>query len=152
MQLQRGIVRDDHPLQAAELAGRLEPVLLEQLQARLLVRAQRVALAAGAVEREHLQLAQPLARRVAADQRLDLAQDRVVPAERELGLQSLLERGDAEVVEARYLALRELFVREIRERRAVPERDRLTQRGGTSRRVECRRRLDGALEADDVDA
>ena len=60
--------------------------------ARGLVGVERLGLASRAVEREHQLAAQPLAQRVLGDQRLELADQLSVAAERELGVDAPLER------------------------------------------------------------
>ena len=59
-------------LELAQPLARLDPELLDQLPARVLVRLQRVGLPVGAVEREHQLRAQALAVRVLVDQPLEL--------------------------------------------------------------------------------
>ena len=49
----------------------------------------------------------------------------VVPAELDLGLQPILERGQPELVEPGDLVLEERLEREIGERRPAPERERV---------------------------
>ncbi len=65
--VERGIVREDPPLQLAELLARLEPELLDERLARVAgTTAERVGLAARAVEREHQLAGEALAQRVLA--------------------------------------------------------------------------------------
>ena len=67
---QRRILREDRPLERAQPLARLDPELVDERAARVLVGLQRVGLAVAAVEREHQLAAQPLAVRVLGDQRL----------------------------------------------------------------------------------
>ncbi len=53
---------------------------------------QRLGLAVGAVEGEHELAPEPLAQRVPSDERLQLADELSVAAEREVGLDPLFER------------------------------------------------------------
>jgi hypothetical protein len=120
-----GILREDRPFELAQPVARLDAQLLDELPAGVLVDLQRVGLPVAAVQREHELRAQALAVRVGGDQRLQLADDLRVPAELELRLDELLERGHAQVVQARDLALREGLVGEVVERAAAPEGERL---------------------------
>ena len=67
------VLLQDAALQRAQPGGRLEPELLVERRAERPVGAERLGLAAGAVEAEHQLAAQPLAQRVARDERLELA-------------------------------------------------------------------------------
>ena len=71
---------------------------------------------------------QPLAQRVLGDERLELADELRVAAEREVGVDPLLERREAELLEPDDRGLRERLVGEVGERGAAPERERLAQR------------------------
>ena len=58
-----------------------------------------------------------------ADERLELGNELGVAAEGEVGLDPLLESGQAQLLEASDLALRERLGREVRKRRSAPERE-----------------------------
>ena len=116
---------EDAPLQLGELLARLEPELVDERRARVAVRRERLGLAARAVQRQHQLPGEPLAQRVVADGRRELADELGVPAVGELALEAALERGQAQLLEPRDLALGEVLEREIGERRAAPERQRL---------------------------
>ena len=109
---------------------------------------------ARAVEREHVLRAEPFAKRVLGDQRLELADDVAVMPEREVGLDPPFECGEAELLEARALVPGERL-RELGERRPAPERERATQQLPRLPRLVLRERLpavgDGALEAGQVE-
>ena len=62
-----------------------------------------------------------------AHQRLELADQRRVPAEREIRVDPVLERRQALLLEPGSLGLRERLVREVRQRRSAPQRQRLPQ-------------------------
>ena len=83
---------EDLPLEALEALARLEPELLGEHTAALLVRVQRFGLTAGAVEREHELPARPLAERLLRDERLQLRDELVVSPKLEEGLDALLLR------------------------------------------------------------
>ena len=67
---------------------------------------------------------QPLAVGVLRDQRLERAHHLGVAAERHLRLEQLLERGHADVLEPRALALRERLLGEVGERASAPQSQR----------------------------
>ena len=77
-------------MHAAQERARLEAQLLDEELAALAVGLERLRLPAGAVEGEHELGAQPLAQRMRADERLELADDLRVRADRELRLGPLL--------------------------------------------------------------
>ena len=90
-------------LEPLELGAGLEPELLDERGAGAAVGVERLGLAAGAVEGEHQVGVQALAVRVLGDQRLQLGDHGAVAAEREVELQPVLERGQAQAVEPRAL-------------------------------------------------
>ncbi len=121
----RRILVQDHQLQGARLGRRLEAEQLVERAAQHLVRVERLLLPARAVQREHRQPAEPLARRVLAREPGCLGHDRVVVAELDLRLEPVLERGQAQLVEPRDLVLEERLEREVGERWPAPERERV---------------------------
>jgi hypothetical protein len=125
------IMLEDLALELLQRLTRLEPELLGQSAAAPLVDVERLGLAVGAIERDHELAAQALAKRVPRDERLQLGDDLAVASERKLGVDSLLDRAQAEFLEPLDLTPRERVVGEVRERRAAPER---------KRRVELRHR------------
>ena len=116
---------------------------------------ERLGLPAAAIERKHQLPSQPLAQRVGGDEHLELAHHLGVAPQRQIGLDPLLERGEAKFVEPRDLGLRERLVREVGERRTTPERQADAQRlGGLCRSVVGQRPpsvIEGALEAVQVE-
>ena len=64
---------------------------------------ERVGLAPGAVQGEHQLAVEPLAVRVLRDECLEVGDELVVPAEREVGLHALLERDQPQLLQARDL-------------------------------------------------
>jgi hypothetical protein len=85
---------------------RLEAELLDERLPRFLVGAQRVRLAAGPVQREHQLPAQTLAERVLGDERLELADCLIVAAEREVAVNAVHLRRQAQLLEAADLVAR----------------------------------------------
>src|SRR5918994_2237027 len=65
-----------------------------------------------------------------ADEPLELGHELGVAAEGKVGLDPLLERGQAQLLETRDLTLRERLERDVRERRAAPQSERCSQRLG----------------------
>ena len=135
---QRRVLRQNRPFQLTQPLARLDPQLLDQCPAPVLVGLQRVGLPVAAVQGEHQLCPKALAVGVLGDQRLELADHVGVPAERELGLDQLLERHHAQIFEPGDLGLRESLVREVGQRRAPPERERpLERRNGALRATGC---------------
>ena len=71
-QLERRLVAQHGLLQPAQVRARLEPELVDQRAPRVGVGLERLRLATAAVQREHQLRAQPLAQRVARDERAQL--------------------------------------------------------------------------------
>ena len=134
-----------------QLLARLEPELVGELALRLAVGAERLGLPAGAIEREHQLAAQPLAQRMLGDERVELADQLRVPARGEIGVDPLLERRPAQLLEPRDLGLRERLVGEVGERRAAPQRQRPPQRRGGAVGIGALRLADELLEAREVE-
>ena len=95
---------------------------------------------AGPVEREHVLQAEALAKRVLGDQRFELTDHVAVMAEREVGLDPLLERCNAELLETRALVPGERL-RDLGQRGPAPERKRVTQQLSRLRSIAFRERL-----------
>ena len=126
--IELGVLLEDRPLQPLQLRSRLEPEVVREPAPSVAVDLERLGLAPAAVEREHQLATEPLAERVLVDARLELGHDRAVPAEPEQRLDPSLDRLEAKLVEAMDLALGELGERELAERRAAPEGERLLER------------------------
>jgi hypothetical protein len=112
------------------------PELLDQRPAPALEHVERVRLPAAAVEREHQLAAQAFAKHVLGDERLELRHQLVMAAERQVGVDAILERGQPELLQPGDLALRERFAVKIGQRLSAPERERVAQ---------ARRPLDGIV-------
>ena len=133
------VLAEDRGLELAELRAGIDAELLDEGLARGAVGGERVRLAARAVEREHELRARALAQRLGLDERLELGDELGVTAEREVGVDALLDDDGSQLLEARDLRLRERLVDEVGERRPAPERERLAQRdlgGGCVARLE----------------
>ena len=121
------ILPEDRLLQVAQLRARLDAELADEPLARVLVGVERLGLAAAAVEREHQLGGEALVRRVLGHQPAQLADDLGVPAGGDVGLDAARERGDPRLLEAAHLAGCERLVRQVAERRAAPQAERLAQ-------------------------
>jgi hypothetical protein len=119
-------VVEDLFLESLEACTRLDADLVEH-RTDVPVDLERFGLSPRAVQRQHLLLPQPLAVRIRGDQRLQFADELGVAAEREVRLDSLLERGNSEVVEPAALDLRERLVCEFRQSRSSPEVESLAE-------------------------
>ena len=125
---QRRVLREYRPFELAQPLARLDPQLLDQRPAGVLVGLQRIGLAVRAVEGQHQLRPQTLPIGVLCDQRLQLPHHLGMTTKRQLRLDQLLERRDAQIIEPGDLALRERLVGELRQRRAAPQRQRLHER------------------------
>ena len=132
---------EDLLVQALQLGAGLDADLLHQPGARVAVGGERLRLPAGAVEREHALGVQVLAQRVGRDERVELADHLDVAAGLEVGVDRHLGRAQPQLLEAADLGGGERLVRDVGERVAAPQRQRLARA----------RLLEQALEADRVD-
>ena len=137
------LLAEDRGVHAAQERTRLQAQLLDEELAALAVRLERLRLAAGAVEGEHELGAQPLAERMRADERLELADYLRVSSDRKLRLGTLLDEREVELLEPRDLLPRERLVAELRQRLAAPQgaaRRRAAPRAAPARSPARRRR------------
>src|SRR5581483_239289 len=132
--VQRRVLAEDRLLELPERRTGLEAELGDEGAPRVGEDPERLRLPARAVEREHLLAAEPLPQRVLRRQRLELGRECRVPAERELRVDPLLDREQAQLLEPVDLGSRERLVCEIGERAAAPQRKPfLEPRQGASR-------------------
>ena len=117
-----------------ERSARVEAELGGENPAPLRERLERLGLAAAPVERDHQLSSEPLAERLTTDALLELADELGVPPEGQVGLDPILERGGALLLEPSDMRLRERLVGQIGERRAAPEAEGVTQ---AVRRLRC---------------
>ena len=108
-------------MELLEGQARLDAELVDEDSPGFLVGLKRLCLSVRAIENEHELTAQALPKRVLPDERLDLAHELGSAPELDIGLDPLLERMKAALLEARDLTLREGVVGEIGERRAPPK-------------------------------
>ena len=137
---QRRVLRQDRAFEVAQRRARLDAQLVGQRAPRVLICRQRLRLPAGPVQRPHQLAAQPLAQRVGANERLELADQLGGAPTREVGLEAILDRKHAQLLEPRNLTLRERRVGEIRKRRATPETECLPQQPPRRLRIALRER------------
>ena len=116
-----GILLQDRPFELAERRPRLDPELGAERDAAVAVDLERLGLAAGPVERRH-QLPRMRSRSgCCATSVAQLAYERAVAAEREIGVDPVLERDEPELLEPFRLRPRERLVHEVGERGPAPE-------------------------------
>src|SRR5262245_21961353 len=118
---QRGVVLEDLELERLQRLAGLEAELLRERSSAFLIGVQGLSMAAGAVARDHQLAEEPLAQRVLPDELLERGRDLRVPAQGELGVDPLFLRAQPELLQVRYLGLRERLVREVGERCAPKE-------------------------------
>ncbi len=126
-QVKRGILMEDRLLELLQRLAWVETELVDKRCPCVLVGGERVGLAAGAVEGQDQQPAQILAKRMLAHERFQLAHRLGVTAECQVGLQALLERDQAQLLETADLVAGKRLVLEISKRRAAPERERFAE-------------------------
>ena len=151
-QVQARVLTEDAQLELLERRPGVDAELLDERPASALEHVQRVGLPAAAVEREHQLAAQALAKRVLRDERLELRHQLVMAAERQVGVDAILDRRETELLQPGDLALRERLVPELGQRLPAPERERLAQAGRPLLRIVALSRLrDQRLEPGQVD-
>src|SRR5690242_16376063 len=93
-------------LQSLKTAAGLDPQLLHPGAARLAVSGERLRLPSRPVQRQHPVLAQPLTERLLFHERLELADELVMPSELEPGLDPRLQGRPAQLLQPGELARR----------------------------------------------
>ena len=111
---------EDRRLQLGQLGRRIEAELLGEHGARSRVHAQRIGLAAAAVQGDHQAAGEPLAQRVLVGRALQLADRLAVAAEGEEGVEARLQGFQAQLVPAHRGRPGPLLVDDVGERRTVP--------------------------------
>ena len=126
-ELQLGVLAKDRPLELLKRRARLDSELVDERPARVLIDGEGLGLPARPVQRGHQTHPQVLAERVLGDECLELCDQLVVAPEREVGIDSQLDRRQPDLLEPGDRGLREVLVGKVRERRAPPERERVAQ-------------------------
>ena len=140
-ELQFMLLGQDRPLDSPQRRARLEAQLLHQRVARRAKGLERVSLTAGAIQREHQLAAQPLAERMSRDEVLQLGHQPNVPPERQVSVDSQLNRLEPELLEPGHLRLGERLIREVGKRRSPPERHRLIESSPGRARIRSSHRV-----------
>jgi hypothetical protein len=114
-------------LEPLEPLSRLEAKLLREQAPPLLIDVESLRLAPRAVEGEHQLGSEALTQRVLADEHANLGDELRVPAQREVGIEPLLDGAQTELSESAALDLHESNRVEIGKRLAAPEVECLAQ-------------------------
>ena len=123
--VQRRVLPKDRPLQLLERRARIDPELVDEGPARILVGVQGLRLPTRPVQRRHQIPPQAFAERVLGDECLELPDQLVVAPEREVGVDPELDCCQPDLLEPGDRRLGEALVGEVRERRASPQRQRV---------------------------
>jgi hypothetical protein len=118
------ILTQDRTLELPESRTRLDPQFLAQGHSAFAVDLEGFCLPTSSVERRHELAAGPLAKWMDVDELAELADERIVAPEREVGVNPILHRRKPKLLEPLSLWARECFVRQIRESRPPPELER----------------------------
>ena len=149
------VLAEDGLVELPQAGSRLEPELIDEKPARLLVDGKRLRLAARAVEGEHELSAEALPQRLGRHERLQLRHQLAGAPEGEVGLDPLLQADEPEPLEPADRRLREGFVTDVGEGGPAPEREGVAERGGCSRCFASGERqppfLEEPLEATGID-
>ena len=122
-------------MQRLQLEARLETERLDEALAGGAEHGERVRLAARTVQREHQLGDLPLAQRVRTHERLEFLDKRSAASELEVGIDPLLERAHAQLLEAFGLDQGERLVDQVGQRQTAPEPKRLLERARRRRQV-----------------
>ncbi len=117
-------MRQDGALESLEVRGRIQSQFLAEHPMGVAVELEGVCLTVGTVERKHELAADPLAKRLRRNQRLELDDHLGVPPLVQVDGDPFLQRSQAHLLQPRDVGPRERAVRELLERRASPERHR----------------------------
>ena len=150
-QVELPILKEDRPLEALELDARLQSELPRQLAPGRPVGAQGLGLASGPVEREHQLPPQALTQGMVGDQDLQLADEIRMATGGEIGVDALLERDEAQLLESGDLRLQPSLVDQVGQRWAAPQRERLVQLARRRDRVGPARLAAQPLEVREVE-
>ena len=149
---ERRILREDLAVELLQLRTRFESELVDKRAADRSVVLERFCLTARAVERQHQLAVDTLPQRIRGRELLQLRDELAVAAERELGVESLLERRQPQLLQTRDLRLGKRLVAEVLQRLATEQRQRLGCELRAPRRLRLRSTLgQPVLEAPDVE-
>ena len=118
---------EHRPLERLQLDPGLDPELVHECRARGTVRRKCVGLAPRAVEGKHLLRPEALAVGMLFYEHVELGHDLGMTSPGEVGLDPLLERAQAELLESAGRCRGERLAVQIGQRRPTPERERLAR-------------------------
>jgi len=133
--VQRRVLGQHGGLQPPQLRPRIDAKLAGQQSPGALISPERITLAPRPVQGHHQLAPQPLAQRMLLDQRLELPDQLAMPAQHQLGLDPVLERGQPRFSQPGDHRGRELAVGKLGQRCAPPQAQGLTQQPSRRRRV-----------------
>ncbi len=148
---ERAVVPEDRLLELLQGRPGLEPELVAQRLAGAREHLERRALAVAAVEREHQLPAQPLSARMLRHERLELGHELAFAADRQVGLDAILEHGEPQLFQPGHLRLRERLVPHVLVGGPAPQRERLAEGRGRRVRLLGPAALDQVLEAREIE-
>ena len=125
-------MRQDLALELLKSGCRLNPEPVDQRFARSAVGLERLRLPSRAVQRQHQLRSEPFSQRVLRDELLQLAHQLAGSAGRQLRIDSLLQSGEPDLLEALDRRPRKRLEREVGERRPAPKAERLPQELGSA--------------------
>jgi hypothetical protein len=146
VELERGIPRQDRPLELLHARARFQAKLLGQCPPKLLIERKCFGLAPAAVQSEHQLRAEALAQRVAFDQRRKLGDEIPVASERQIRLNAVLHGPEIQLLQLRDRNLGKRLVGEVRERRTAPQPQGIAQRPGSLAQLARCQRLASPLD------
>ncbi len=124
------VAEQDRLVQRAQLGAGRRAQLLVQQPVDLPERVQRLGLAAGPVQRQHQLAPEPLAQRVLAGQRAQLAHQERVPAHHQLHVDALFEHAQPLLGQPRHLLAVQQLAGHVGQGGAAPQVQRLGVGGG----------------------
>ena len=143
---------EDASLQVLQLRRGIDPQSLGEHGAGVAERTQGLALASRPVKGQHVEGAQVLPKRMLDGQRVELGDDLTVPSGPQVGVDPVLEGGQAQLCQTGDLAVEEAMGLDVGVRMAAPHRQRITQPGRDIIGIaERRRRPVGVLEPRCID-
>ena len=128
--VERLIVGKDGPVQLPQRFPGIDAELVGEQVTGMPVGGERLGLAAAAIQRQHELALQPLPQGMLPGQVLQLGGEGVVPAKRQVSIDSRLQRGEPELFQSSCLGPDERVVGQIGQDGAAPQRQRVAQRLG----------------------
>ncbi len=126
---QGAVLVENASLQVFQLRRGVDPEALDEYGPGVAERTQGLALSARPVQRQHVQGAQVLAKGMLDGQRVQFGDDLTVPSRPQVGVDPVLERGQAQLRQTGDLAVEEAMGLDVGVGMAAPHRQRLAQPG-----------------------